>query len=185
MVTHGCYLDWIITWPTLCDSRSVIFHFLLISNSTFSTDMSSICPKNTDLERIMTLAIGQSCHLYFILSLSNSGFLHALLVILARACGWGCLMLDIIISHLNSPDVVSLLRAETEPKSTLLLLQDAPFLTTEIKTWADWPGVRPKHNHFFITHSFINSSVLLCRLKWHSVSGPKSWKYGINRGQSL
>lgn len=139
----------------------MIFHFLLLSNSTFSTAINPIHPINNCLERIMMLAIGPSCHLDFTSSLSKSALLHTLLVILASACGWGCLTLDIIISHLNSPDVVSLLRAETEPTSTILLQQVAPFTTTKIKTLsfrtlADWPGVRPKHNPVSIMHNVLN-----------------------------
>lgn len=136
LATTCCYGNsWYSYWCynrtlfiTLCYSKWVIFHFLLL----FSTAINPLHPINTYLERITMLAIGPSCHLDFTSSLSKSALLHALLVILASACGWDCLMLDIIISHLNSPDVVSLLRAETEPKSTILLQQVAPFTTTKI-----------------------------------------------------
>lgn len=127
----------------------------------------------------MKLAISQSCHLDFTSSLSNSRFLHTLLVILARARGWSCLMSDIIIPHLNGPDVVSLLRAETEPKSTIPLPQDAPLMTSEInmlslKTWDDSSGFWPKHNDFITPASLNSSSVLLCRLNRDSLSDPKA-----------
>lgn len=147
-------------FTTPCYSKWVRFHFPPMSNSTFYLYQS--CPPHKYLFRKANdIGYWPKRASWFHLIAEWFWVLHALLVILASACGRGCLMLDIIICHLNGPDVVSLLRAEPEPKSTIL-----PFTTTKIKmlsfrTRADWPGFWPKHNRtqFFSTPAHLSCSI--------------------------